>query len=570
MNGQLRIVNSILKMTLSAVLACSLFPVTTALAEAEETVSIASDQAKQSALATAQEENTELVAAPVAELVTASVAVSEAALTAAPEEAEAASEEGVASTTEPEVGTESTTTAMPAKPTMPAKPAAPAPAMPAAPTSSTYILTFDKNAADATPGTISSKPVSYGKPVGPLPLMKPEAPSRPGYIFMGWSVEHGPSNMTDLTALTRYIWEEDKTAYAVWAARDGIPYTVDHYWVDASGTAVLHESDTPQPMSVTGYTVSAMPKAYGSHTYQPGYRNGSDVEIASGTVAGDGSLVLKLYYTENKNNGEDERANEGEEDLTPAEVPSEPPAGPPSWPPAGPPSGPPAEPPAGPPSELPSEPSAEPAEPSVPPATPILPTSPFPPKGETFDPSSPARAYRPASSGSGYPVGHLVEGQDSGQASTVGSQADETSVTLADSSVPLDEPSVALDDGDAPLSDLVTTTGVSLLNLILAILSALVAMVLALYNIADRRAPHRRTVFVTAAIAALLGLATTVVWVILDGLKKPTVWTDTYTPIIVTLFVLAATATVLHLILRRRLANSTDDTDAQDPTMTSF
>ncbi|MCL2882811.1 MAG: LPXTG cell wall anchor domain-containing protein, partial [Coriobacteriia bacterium] len=43
---------------------------------------------------------------------------------------------------------------------------------------------------------------------------------------------------------------------------------------------------------------TATPKSYTGYTYSPGYDKNGNTEVASGTIAPDGSLVLKLYYTE--------------------------------------------------------------------------------------------------------------------------------------------------------------------------------------------------------------------------------------------------------------------------------
>jgi hypothetical protein len=98
---------------------------------------------------------------------------------------------------------------------------------------------------------------------------------------------------------------------------------------------------------------------------------------------------------------------------------------------------------------------------------------------------------------------------------------------------------------------------ISLLNMILALLALLAALLLVIYNLINRRSRHLPVV-VSAVVAIALGLLTTVVWLLLDGLRLPNTWLDAYTPIIVALAALAALALVLHLVLRSR----TQDEDA--------
>ncbi|MCL2654642.1 MAG: BspA family leucine-rich repeat surface protein [Coriobacteriia bacterium] len=74
-------------------------------------------------------------------------------------------------------------------------------------------------------------------------------------------------------------------------------YTVEHYWVDAKGVATLHKSEGFS--GTVGDLAIALPEVYANYTYCPGYSHGSDTEVTTGTIAADGSLVLKLYYQAN-------------------------------------------------------------------------------------------------------------------------------------------------------------------------------------------------------------------------------------------------------------------------------
>ena len=117
----------------------------------------------------------------------------------------------------------------------------------------------------------------------------PAAPTRPGYDFKGWKIGNAV-----LTAGAAYTVDEDDMVFtAQWEARTDTPYTVEHYLENLDGSYAL---DTTEHLKgTTDTTVTAAAKSYDNFTYDstvPG-------TVASGNIAGDGSLVLKLFYTRN-------------------------------------------------------------------------------------------------------------------------------------------------------------------------------------------------------------------------------------------------------------------------------
>ena len=118
-------------------------------------------------------------------------------------------------------------------------------------------------------------------------------PTRTGFTFSGWKkvVDGDPSGATLFsetiasTALT-----EDTTYEAQWTADEDTAYKVKHYQEQLDGTFVLHE--TEKLTGTTGDTATATPKSYTGFTFDAG----NEDNVTSGTIAGDGSLVLKLYY----------------------------------------------------------------------------------------------------------------------------------------------------------------------------------------------------------------------------------------------------------------------------------
>lgn len=143
----------------------------------------------------------------------------------------------------------------------------------------TYTLHFDSDGGSAA----ADQTVTYGQPYGALPT-----PEKQGYTFTGWQMADGTAVNANLT-VTR---TEDHTVYAVWTPKGDTPYTVYHYQQGLDGTYTLTETETRT--SATGATVTAVAKSYEGFTYD------AEHSTATGTVAGDGSLVLELYYTRNR------------------------------------------------------------------------------------------------------------------------------------------------------------------------------------------------------------------------------------------------------------------------------
>lgn len=117
----------------------------------------------------------------------------------------------------------------------------------------------------------------------------PAAPTRPGYDFKGWKIGNAV-----LTAGAAYTVDEDDMVFtAQWEARTDTPYTAEHYLEKLDGSYAL---DTTEPLKgTTDTTVTAAAKSYDNFTYDSTVPD----TVASGNIAGDGSLVLKLFYTRN-------------------------------------------------------------------------------------------------------------------------------------------------------------------------------------------------------------------------------------------------------------------------------
>lgn len=124
-----------------------------------------------------------------------------------------------------------------------------------------------------------------------------------GYTFKGWSLlENGEvinGNTIDLSKI-QSIQEgvQILNLYAQWTPAEGTAYKVEHYKVNAEGTSATL-FDTENLTGTTEQSVSATPQTINGYTYKADFDQNGMKTVASGTIVGDGSLVLKLYYTPN-------------------------------------------------------------------------------------------------------------------------------------------------------------------------------------------------------------------------------------------------------------------------------
>ena len=110
-------------------------------------------------------------------------------------------------------------------------------------------------------------------------IVAPKDPSKEGYTFAGWRPSVG------------VMGTADATFEAVFTAAGNTAYTVNTYVMGTDGVYGEPTSDT-----LTGTTGSTA-------TYAPEAREGftvADESVLSGTIAADGSLVLKVFYSRNQ------------------------------------------------------------------------------------------------------------------------------------------------------------------------------------------------------------------------------------------------------------------------------
>lgn len=134
-------------------------------------------------------------------------------------------------------------------------------------TPKSYTITFDSNGGSA----VASITQGYETSVTP-----PANPTRTGYTFANWSPEV-PSTMP----------LNGTTCVAQWTANTNTAYSVEHYWqniVDDNYTK--HETD-----NMTGTTDAATEAVAKNYT---GFE--AALSFEQGTIAPDGSTVVKIYY----------------------------------------------------------------------------------------------------------------------------------------------------------------------------------------------------------------------------------------------------------------------------------
>lgn len=115
----------------------------------------------------------------------------------------------------------------------------------------------------------------------------PSNVTKEGYTFGGWydNAELTGSAISQVTANDL----NNKTYYANWIANGNTEYKVLHYKQGENGYQL---AQTENLTAVTGATATAVPKIYEGYVENTSHEE----RVASGTVAADGSLELKLYY----------------------------------------------------------------------------------------------------------------------------------------------------------------------------------------------------------------------------------------------------------------------------------
>ena len=123
---------------------------------------------------------------------------------------------------------------------------------------------------------VATVPTNYGE----VPAAPDVANAKPGYTFQGWN----PALAAMGTADVDYN--------AVFTAAGDTPYTIEYYTMDVNGAYGAAETETKTGATDTVVTLNV--------TAPTGFTLDTDASELEGTIAADGSLVLKVYYIRNQ------------------------------------------------------------------------------------------------------------------------------------------------------------------------------------------------------------------------------------------------------------------------------
>ena len=166
------------------------------------------------------------------------------------------------------------------------------------PTPITYTVTFDGNKPAGSTGSVTGSMGDQVAVYGQNLTLNANGYALAGYTFTNWNTAADGSGASYAdNAAFPYTIADNMTLYAQWMANMDTPYTVEHYYVDSSGTAASAPFAVESFTGTTDTAAAATPKTSGTgYTYDATFPG----TVASGTIAGDGSLILKLYYLVNK------------------------------------------------------------------------------------------------------------------------------------------------------------------------------------------------------------------------------------------------------------------------------
>lgn len=119
-----------------------------------------------------------------------------------------------------------------------------------------------------------------------------EAIANPGYTFVCWFYN---GNIVSNESEINIEIDGDKVYTVGWIANDDTPYTVEYYIQNVNGDGYTKlDSETEILKGTTDQFADAEIKEFDHCTFY------SDISTTYDILLGDGSLVLKLYYTRNK------------------------------------------------------------------------------------------------------------------------------------------------------------------------------------------------------------------------------------------------------------------------------
>lgn len=132
-------------------------------------------------------------------------------------------------------------------------------------------------------------------------------PVRTGYTFLGWDEDKNATVPTYPASVdANFVMPANHVyLYAIWKPNTDVQYKVEHYLQQSNGNFSHQENDDRTYTGTTGATVTAQQNTYSGYSYDHATYSSSSVEEGNGlsaTLAADGTLVFKLYYTRDTGN----------------------------------------------------------------------------------------------------------------------------------------------------------------------------------------------------------------------------------------------------------------------------
>lgn len=153
-------------------------------------------------------------------------------------------------------------------------------------------LSYDANGGSSAPASETKQryanvhnSITYQNPV----FLLASAIHRTGYVFDGW--HRGSSTGAVSRPGTEVELNGNATFYADWIPESDRSYVVEYYWQDVTGDGYTRIDTVPYRGTV-GTRADAEARTYTGFSENTGHPS----RTASGTIAEDGSLVLRLYY----------------------------------------------------------------------------------------------------------------------------------------------------------------------------------------------------------------------------------------------------------------------------------
>ena len=140
-----------------------------------------------------------------------------------------------------------------------------------------YTITF---VTDGTP--VAAITQDYG-----TPITADTTTTKAGYTFAGWKNEAGK-----IVEVPATMPAGNMTLTATWNANEGIAYTVKTFVMNSDGATYAESEETLYGKAGETATAATPDKE--------GFTFNAEKSTISGTIAGDGSLVLEVYYDRNK------------------------------------------------------------------------------------------------------------------------------------------------------------------------------------------------------------------------------------------------------------------------------